>query len=158
MNDKSMKLDLATIPVQRGSKYPAPFDQPCRERTVQRLGDAACLTHLGVTRARLAPGAWSSQRHWHAAEDEFLYMIEGEAVLVMDDHEEIVRAGDCVGWKAGVRNGHTLQNRSDREAVFLAISNCSNEDWGEYPDIDLKFSEGRYSGTAAYLHKDGTPY
>ena len=158
MDKPRATLDLAAIPVQRGSRYPAPHDEPCRQREVQRLGLAGGLTKLGVTRVRLPPGAWSSQRHWHQEEDEFLYMIEGELVLVTGAGEEVVRAGDCAAFKAGVPDGHCLQNRSNREAVFLAISNCSDEDRGEYSDIDMIFTGARYSGGGRYLHKDGTPY
>ena len=152
------KLDLTRIPERSGSAYPAPFDEPCRARHFRRLGEVAGLTALGVTMVRLPPGAWSSQRHWHEAEDEFLYMIRGELVLVTDAGEEIVRAGDCAAFKAGVHDGHCLQNRSSEDAEFLAISNRSGEDRGEYPDIDLRFEGDRYAGKGAYLHKDGTPY
>lgn len=152
------KLDLESIPVQTGSRYPAPFDEPCRERQFQRLGAAGGLTRLGVTRVRLPPGAWSSQRHWHAEEDEFLYMLEGEVVMVSDDGEAVVRAGECVAWKHGARDGHHLQNRSSADAVFLAMSSISDADWGEYSDIDMRFSDGRYSGGSRYEKKDGTPY
>ena len=158
MTTPKSRLDLTAVPTQRGSRYPAPHDLPCAGREVQRLGLAAGLTKLGVSRVRLPPGAWSSQRHWHAEEDEFLYLLEGELVLVTDAGEELVRAGDCAGFKAGSPNGHCLQNRSGQDAVFLAISNCSDDDFGEYPDIDLKFTAGRYSGRGKYLHKDGSDY
>jgi uncharacterized cupin superfamily protein len=147
------RIDLNSVPVSTGSKYPSPFDAPCAARARQRLGDAARLTDFGVNRLRLPAGAWSSQRHWHSAEDEFV--LEGEVVLVTDSGEEILRAGDCAGFKAGVHDGHHLQNRSDREAVLLEIgSRKTEEDEGDYPDIDLRFLKGR----AGYFHKDGTPY
>jgi uncharacterized cupin superfamily protein len=152
------RIDVEAVPERTGSSYPAPHDEPCRERRFRRLGEFAGLTKLGVTRVRLPPGAWSSQRHWHALEDEFLYMIEGELVMVTDAGEEIVRAGDCAAWKAGVRDGHCLQNRSTSDAVFLAISSRDEADHGEYSDIDMKFTGGRYSGRGVYVHKDGTPY
>jgi uncharacterized cupin superfamily protein len=126
------RIDLNSVPVSTGSKYPSPFDAPCAARARQRLGDAARLTDFGVNRLRLPAGAWSSQRHW-----------------------QILRAGDCAGFKAGVHDGHHLQNRSDREAVLLEIgSRKTEEDEGDYPDIDLRFLKGR----AGYFHKDGTPY
>jgi uncharacterized cupin superfamily protein len=151
-------LDRSRIPEQVGSKYPAPFDAPCRERRVHRLGEAGGLTRLGVAEVLLPPGAWSSQRHWHAEEDELLYMLEGELVLVTDAGEEVVRAGDCATFKAGVRDGHCLQNRSAAPARFLAMSNRSDQDRGEYPGLDLVFGGDRYSGRGRYLHRDGTPY
>jgi uncharacterized cupin superfamily protein len=152
------RIDLAQVPEQSGSRYPSPFDEPCRERYAKRLGDAAGLTRLGVTLVRLAPGAWSGQRHFHEEEDEFLYMLSGELVLVTNAGEEVVRAGDCAAWKAGDRNAHCLQNRGTEEATFLAISNRSGDDHGEYPDIDLKFTGDRYHGQGRYLHKDGRSY
>jgi uncharacterized cupin superfamily protein len=131
---------------------------PCRGRSWRRLGEAAGLTQLGVNLVHLAPGAWSSQRHWHSHEDEFVYVLGGELVLVTDAGEETLRAGDCVGFKAGVRDGHCLQNRSAADATFLVVGSRSEADHGEYPDIDLVFTAGRYSGSSEYRHKDGTPY
>ncbi len=152
------KVDPAAAPHRSGSRYPAPFDEPCRGRSWIALGDAAGLTQFGVNLVHLAPGAWSSQRHWHSHEDELVYVLEGEVVLVTDAGEEVLRAGDSAGFKAGVRDGHHLQNRSPAEAVLLVVGSRVDEDHGEYPDIDLKFAAGRYSGGGGYLHKDGTPY
>lgn len=152
------KLDRSRIPEITGSKYPAPHDVPCRARRFRRLGEAAGLTRLGVTEAVLPPGAWSSQRHWHAEEDEFLLVLEGEVVLVTDSGEEVLRAGDCAAFPAGAREGHHLQNRSAADVRVLAMSNRSDADWGEYPGLDLVFTPGRYSGKGRYLHRDGTPY
>jgi uncharacterized cupin superfamily protein len=118
------------------------------------LGDAAGLTQFGVNLLHLPPSAWSSQRHWHSAEDEFVWVLEGEVVLVTEDGEEILRAGDCAGFKAGDPNGHHLQNRSNQPALILEVgSRRPDEDVAEYPDIDL-----RYSTAAGDMHKDGTPY
>jgi uncharacterized cupin superfamily protein len=149
------RIDLEKVPTVTGSRYPPPFDALCAERVRQRLGDAAGLTDFGVNLLRLPAGTWSSQRHWHSAEDEFVYVLEGELVLVTDTGEEILRAGDCAGFKSGVLDGHHLQNRSQREAVVLEIgSRKVAEDEGDYPDIDLRFLKG----DAGYVHKDGTPY
>ncbi len=149
------RIDLKAVPLATGSSYPAPFGAACAARVRQRLGDAAGLSDFGVNLLRLPPGVWSSQRHWHAAEDEFVYVLEGEVVLVTDAGEEILRAGDCAGFKAGVRDGHHMQNRTQREAVVLEIgSRKPAEDEGEYPDIDLRFLKGR----GGYAHKDGKPY
>lgn len=152
------KIDSTVAPKGAGSRYPAPFDEPCRGRSWVRLGDAAGLTQFGVNLVRLAPGAWSSQRHWHSHEDEFIYVLGGEVVLVTDAGEEVLRSGDSAGFRAGDRNGHCLQNRSNADVEFLVVGARHDADHGEYPDIDLKFSAGRYSGQGAYLHKDGTPY
>jgi uncharacterized cupin superfamily protein len=149
------RIDVSTVTAVTGSRYPAPFDAPCAARIRRRLGDEAQLTDFGVNLLRLPAGAWSSQRHWHSAEDEFVYVLEGEVVLVTDAGEESLRAGDCAGFKAGVKDGHHLQNRSQQDAVVLEIgSRKVAEDEGDYPDIDLRFQKNR----AGYVHKDGTPY
>jgi uncharacterized cupin superfamily protein len=151
----SRKIDLATVPVTRGTGYPPPFDAPCRERIRQRLGDAAGLTQFGVNRLTLKPGTWSSQRHWHTVEDEFVLVLEGEVVLITDAGEEVLQAGDCAGFRAGDPDGHHLQNRSDRDAVVLEIgTRRPADDEAFYPDVDLHAMKGR----AGYAHRDGTPY
>ena len=152
------RIDKSTAPTASGCRYPAPFDVPCKARHWLKLGDAAGLTQLGVNELMLPPGTWSSQRHWHSHEDEFVYVLAGEVVLVTDEGETLLRVGDCAGFPAGVRNGHCLQNRSGAEARLLVAGTRHAADHGEYPDIDLKFSAGRYTGSGAYLHKDGTPY
>jgi uncharacterized cupin superfamily protein len=148
------KINLTAAAVRIGSGYPAPFDQPCKDRKRARLGDVAGLTQFGVNLLRLPPGAWSSQRHWHSAEDEFVWVLEGEAVLVTDEGEEVLRAGDCAGFPAGVANGHHLQNRSAREVVLLEIgSRRPGEDACDYPDVDMVMKPG-----AGFTHRDGRPY
>lgn len=149
------KIDVAAAPTGEGTRYPAPHDAPCKGRKWTRLGDAAGLTQFGVVLYTLEPGVWSSQRHWHHLEDEFVYLLEGELVLVTDDGEEIMRPGDCAGFKAGVANGHNLQNRSDKPAKLLVIGSRNDEDHGEYSDIDMKFLPGRYSGRGGYTRKNG---
>lgn len=152
------KIDVDSAAQGKGSRYPSPFDQPCRERSWRRLGDAAGLTQFGVNLVRLPPGAWSSQRHWHSHEDELVYVLDGEVTLVTDSGEQPLRPGECAGFPAGLRDGHHLQNRSTRDALLLVVGSRSDLDHGEYPDIDLRFEPGRYSGAGGYSHKDGTPY
>jgi uncharacterized cupin superfamily protein len=146
------RIDLNAAKVRTGTAYPAPFDAPCLERTRRQLGDAAGLTDFGVNLLRLPPGTWSSQRHWHTVEDEFVYVLEGELTLVTDAGEEILRVGDCAGFKAGVCDGHHLQNRTDKDAVAIEIGSRKGEDQGEYSDIDMRF------GPEGFFHKDGKPY
>jgi uncharacterized cupin superfamily protein len=149
------KIDVSAVKAMLGSGYPPPYDEPCRQRQRRRLGDAARLTQFGVNLLRLPPGVWSSQRHWHTAEDEFVYIVEGEVVLVSDAGEEVLQAGDCAGFKAGEANGHQLQNRSNADAVLLEIGSRNPEKDGvDYPDIDLKIS----AGDRSFQHKNGTPY
>jgi uncharacterized cupin superfamily protein len=149
------KIDIAAAPKTEGSRYPAPFDEACNARIRHVLGDAAGLTQFGVNLCRLSPGAWSSQRHWHTAEDEFVYVLEGTVTMVTEAGEEILRPGDCVGFKAGTADGHHLQNRSDRDALLLEIGTRREvEDETFYPDIDLHAPQG----AVGYTHKDGTKY
>jgi len=149
------KIDIDAAPTRFGTGYPAPYDAVCAGRRRWKLGDAAGLTQFGVNLLRLPPGQWSSQRHWHTAEDEFVYVLEGQVVLVTDAGEEVLRPGDCAGFKAGEPNGHHVQNRSGREAVLLEIgSRRPGDDGADYPDIDLMLP----AGASRYSHKDGTPY
>jgi uncharacterized cupin superfamily protein len=147
------KLDLDAIPQTNKTGYPAPYDQEVQGRWYRRLAPPSGLTELGASHVVLKPGAWSSQRHWHAEEDELLVMVSGEAVLVEDDGETVLKPGDVAVWAKGVRNGHHLQNRSGADCSFVVVSAGErSKDQGEYPDIDLKFTpEG-------YVHKDDTPY
>jgi len=156
--DDMPKIDKAAAPRGSGTRYPAPFDAPCKARTWLRLGEAAGLTQFGVNLVRLPPGTWSSQRHWHSHEDEFVQVLEGELVLVTEGREETMQAGDSAGFKAGVQDGHCFQNRSSSDAVILVVGTRSDEDHGEYSDIDMAFGAGRYAGKGSYRHKDGTPY
>ncbi|MEO6339050.1 MAG: cupin domain-containing protein [Caulobacteraceae bacterium] len=147
------KIDIATAPTRFGTAYPPPYDEPCKARRRWKLGDAAGLTGFGVNLLRLPPGCWSSQRHWHSREDEFVYVLEGEVVMVTDAGEEVLRAGDCAGFKAGDPDGHHIQNRSDGEAVLLEIGGRQPSETVDYPDIDLGIAPD-----GGYIHKDGSPY
>lgn len=154
------KIDQDKIVRRSGSSYPSPHDQPCQARQVQALGNAVGLTQFGVNIVTLPPDAWASQRHWHTHEDEFVYVLDGELVLVEDAGETILRAGESAGWPAGVKDGHHLINRSGAVARFLVVGSRNDDDHGEYSDIDMKFVRGRYSGDkrGVFFHKDGTPY
>ena len=150
------RIDVAEIPYVVGTIYPPPFDLACRARERKKLGDCAGLTQFGVNLSRLPPGASSSQRHWHTKCDEFIYVLAGEVVLVSDDGEEHLCAGDAAGFKAGDPNGHCFQNRSDGDVLILEIGTRIGDDVGHYPDIDLV---ARLDGKPAiYTHLDGTPY
>lgn len=146
------KLDLDSIPQTNVTGYPPPFDTAIAGRWYRRLAPPGGLTDFGVSHVTLRPGAWSSQRHWHAGEDEMVVMLSGEAVLVDDSGETILRAGDCAAFPKGERNGHHLQNRSESDCVFIAIGAGDRSLGGDYPDIDMRFT------AEGYEHKDGTPY
>jgi uncharacterized cupin superfamily protein len=153
----SKRIDVAAVATILGTLYPPPFDQPCRARERRRLGDAAGLTQFGVNLLRLAPGAWSSQRHWHSHEDEFIYVLAGVVTLVSEAGEEVLRSGDAAGFRAGEADGHSLQNRSAAEALVLEIgSRAEAQDLTTYPDIDLLAPAG--GKPAMFTHRDGTPY
>ena len=150
------KIDIASVPESNTTGYPEPFRALVGGRFRKRLGDAGGLTQFGVNLCRLAPGAASAQRHWHEKEDELVYVLEGEVVLIEDEGETLLRPGDAAAFKAGVANGHHLVNRSGRDALILEIGTRDPNDRGEYPDIDLKFVSE--NGVDRYLHKDGAPY
>jgi len=149
------RVDLDKAPTRHGTGYPAPYDAPCRARQRWKLGDAAGLTQFGVNRLRLPPGAWSAQRHWHSAEDEFVYVLEGSVVLVTDAGEELLGPGDCAGFPAGAADGHHFVNRSADDALLLEVGTRSRgNDAVAYPDIDLALPPG----ADGYTRRDGTPF
>jgi uncharacterized cupin superfamily protein len=147
------RIEIEKLPTEIGTLYPSPFDEPCRARERKRLGNAAGLTQFGVNLLRLKPGAWSSQRHWHTGEDEFIHIVSGEVVLVTDAGEEVLRAGDCAGFTAHDGDGHHLQNRSGQDAVVLEIGSRVPTSAAHYSDIDMMVTPG-----VGYTHRDGTPY
>ena len=148
------KIDLAAVPQRKGSGYPPPFDAPCAERIRQRLGNAGGLTQFGVNLMRLPPGGWSSQRHWHSHEDEFVYVLAGELMLVEDDGEAPLAAGDCAAFPMGSANGHHLINRSDAWATYLEVGSRHPQDLTTCADVDMMSS----AVDGAFTRKDGTPY
>jgi uncharacterized cupin superfamily protein len=148
------KLDVASIPKRTGSGYPAPFHEAVRDRVRRRLCDAGGLTQFGVNLLTLPPSAWSSQRHWHSGEDEFVYVLAGEVTLVTDNGEEVLRAGDCAAFPKNDPNGHHLINKSKSDATVLEVGTRADVDVCRYPDIDLMID----SKIDQYTRKDGTPY
>ena len=149
------KIDLAAVPVSSGTTYPDPFAERCLGLRRQKLGDVVGLDQFGVNLLRLPPGQWSSQRHWEHGEDEFVWVLEGEVVLVTDAGEEVLRAGDCAGFKSGVHDAHHFQNRSHADALLLEVGTRSEPNAGAtYPDIDLRLD----AGDPGYAHKDGARY
>ena len=144
-DSKPTALDPADLPERTGSSYPAAFQAPVAERRKRVLGDALGLTQFGVNLVVLEPGAWSAQRHWHSAEDEFVYVVEGELALVTDQGERSLSAGMIAGFPAGRADGHHLVNRGDQPASYLEIGTRVPGDRVVYPDIDL-FLEPRPGG------------
>jgi len=148
------KIDIAAVAKRKGSGYPPPFDALCAQRVRQRLGNAGGLTDFGVNLMHLPPGGWSSQRHWHSHEDEFVYVIDGELVLIEDGGETVLRAGDCAAFPKNTGNGHHLVNRSNALAVYLEVGSRSSADITTCSDIDMMSS----NADGRFVHKDGTPY
>jgi uncharacterized cupin superfamily protein len=146
------KVDLSAIEQTNTTGYPPPFNQDVAGRHYRRLAPGTGLTDFGVSEVTLEPGAWSSQRHWHKGEDEFLVMVEGEAVLVEDDGRTVMRPGDLAAWPKGVANGHHLINDSDTPCRFIVFGGGVNKG-GCYSDIDMMWTIDD-----GYVHKDGTPY
>ncbi|MFN3726827.1 MAG: cupin domain-containing protein [Allosphingosinicella sp.] len=147
------KLDLDSIEQTNRTGYPPPFNAPMDKRHYRRLAPAAGLSDFGVSHVVLEPGGISSQRHWHEGEDEFVVMLEGEAVLIEDEGETVMRPGDCAAFPKGVANGHHLVNRSDRPCTFIAVGKSAASDC-HYPDIDLHLDGPKQR----YVRKDGTEF
>lgn len=148
------KVEITSVPERFGSGYPAPFDAPCANRTRRRLGDAGGLRDFGVNLMTLPPGGWSSQRHWHSHEDEFVYVLEGELKLVEDESQVIVQAGECAAFPKGSGNGHHLINESSTTAVYLEVGSRHPDDLTTYSDIDMMSS----NADGRFVRKDGSPY
>jgi uncharacterized cupin superfamily protein len=145
------KIDIDTVPKVLDSTYPEPWGRQMGRRSFQDIGDAAGLTQYGVVLAVLEPGATSSLRHWHSAEDEFVWVVEGELVLAQDAGETVLRAGDAAGFRAGDPDGHCLLNRSQAPARYLVVGSRVPGDVCTYSDVDLILRDGRFT------RRDGTP-
>lgn len=150
-------LRALDLPARSSSLYPEPFRSRVLPREKRALGDAFGLTGFGVNLTVLHPGAESSMRHWHSHEDELIYVLDGEVLLVSDAGEQLLCAGMLVGFRAGDTDAHQLVNRSDRPASYLEIGGRDPRDAASYPDVDLaarQDADGRWQ----FFHKDGRAY
>ena len=150
------KVDIAKVPTKSGTFYPAQFQAECKGRHKQALGDVVGLTQFGVNITRIDAGQNSALRHWHEQEDEFIFMLEGELVLIENDGETVLKAGDAAGFKAGSGIAHKLVNRTNRDAVYFEVGTRSANERVHYPDVDLELvrdEKGR-----RYQHRNGEPY
>ena len=150
------KVEIGKLPVRKGAGYPAQLNKMFDGREKTALGNGVDLTQFGVNLTRIKPGSASALRHWHEKEDEFVYMLEGELVLVEDEGEIVLKPGDCAGFKAGVKNGHQLVNRSNKDAVYLEVGTRSHVEYVGYPDHDLIVVRDEKGARA--LHRSGEPY
>ena len=148
------KIVIHSAPERQGVGYPRPFAALSANRLRRRLGDAGGLTDFGVNLTRLPPGEWSSQRHWHSHEDEFVFMLEGEVVLIEDGRETMLLAGDAAAFPKGSGNGHHMINRSQGDAVYLEIGSRQPDDVTTCSDVDMMSS----NADGRFLHKDGSPF
>jgi uncharacterized cupin superfamily protein len=150
------KIDIDRTSVRVTTNYPEEFRHVCHGREKRALGEAVGLTQFGVNLTRLKPGAASALRHWHEAEDELIYVTEGELVLVEDEGETALRPGDAAGFKAGVPNGHHLVNRSQRDAVYLEIGTRAARERVHYSDVDLIYEKNGQE--VRRTRRSGEPY
>ena len=157
MSVQKPALDPQAVEAVSRSGYPEPYRTRVLPREKRRIGDALGLTRIGINHTTLSPGKESSMRHWHTHEDEMVFVLEGEVVLVTDAGEQILGAGSCAGFPAGTRDGHHLVNRSTRPARYLEISNRDPLDGAEYPDVDLVYRKAP-DGRAIFTRKNGTHY
>jgi uncharacterized cupin superfamily protein len=143
----AQKIDPSSVPSRKGSGYPSPFDEPCAARTRRHLGNAGGLRDFGVNLMTLPPGGWSSQRHWHSHEDEFVYLLEGELILIEEGSETVLHPGDCAAFPKGTGNGHHLINRSSAMAVYLSV--------GRLASFQRTAGQTGVSSTHSVGHNDG---
>ena len=150
------KIDNGKIAHDTSTNYPPPFNKAVEGRARRRLARAAGLTQFGVNLCTLKPGAASSQRHWHEHEDELVYVLEGEVVLVEDGGETVLKPGDAAAWKAGVADGHCLINRTSRDAIVIEVGSRAPAERAHYSDIDMMVT--RDDKGFRYTRKNGEPY
>lgn len=149
-------MDPATVEPSVGTNYPDQFKPSVAGRGKRKLGDALGLKNFGVNLTTLKPGAHSALRHWHAKQDEFVYVVSGELVLITDAGEQLLTVGAAAGFPAGKADGHCLANRSTADAVYLEVGDRTPGDAGNYPDDDLVARS--IDGAWKFFRKDGTPY
>jgi uncharacterized cupin superfamily protein len=148
--------DPMAIEPRRGTIYPDRFKKGYEGRLKRALAGPLGLTQFGVNVTTLEPGSCSAERHWHAREDECVYILSGEVVLVTDEGERVLKPGMAAGFAAGVANGHHLINRSGKPVTFLEIGTSSPDEVATYPDIDLHIVTT--ADTPKAYHKNGEPY
>jgi uncharacterized cupin superfamily protein len=153
MSPKPPAFDPLSLPESNATGYPPPYNEDAKRRFNRRLSDHSGLTKYGVVLTRIAPGGQSSHRHAHSAQDEFIWVLEGEAILHSDEGEQILTPGMCVGFAAGSGNAHRFLNRSDKDVLLLVVGDRSEGDVVTYPDVDLHLIRGQ-----GFFRKDGKKY
>lgn len=151
-------LDPATVPEEERQPYPAPWDKALAGKFRKAVGEALGLTQFGVNLSRLAPGAISALRHWHTGEDEFIYIVSGEPTLVCDSGERQLKPGHMAGFPACSGDGHRLENRTDRDTVFIEVGTRAPSDRVHYTEDDLVLDKTVSAPARRFTRRDGTPY
>ena len=151
-----MIIDPENVPSRTTTIYPQQFKSRIAGRAKQALGNAAGLKNFGVNLVTLAPGSCSALRHWHTNQDEFIYVIEGEATLVTNAGGEILKPGMMAAFPAGEEDGHHLVNRSSLTVVYLEIGDLTPDERVTYPDDDL-VAKASPDGII-FTHKNGNLY
>jgi uncharacterized cupin superfamily protein len=151
-----MIINAENVPFKTNSVYPKVFQSRITGRIKQALGNFAGLKNFGVNLVTLKPGGCSALRHWHTKQDEFIYIIQGEATLITNAGEEMMTAGMMAGFPAGEADGHQLVNKSSEIIIYLEVGDRTPEDEVYYPDDDLI---AKSSGDGwIFTHKDGALY
>lgn len=157
-DERAIKVfDPTDLPTQVGaSLYPAPYDNACAGRDKRRLADCGGLTNFGANITRLPPGTISALRHWHSAQDELIFIVEGTATLITNSGEQQMRPGMAATFPAGLSDGHQLVNNTSSDVVYLEVGDRAQPDETSYPDNDLR--RGFHDGQSAWLNNKGEPY
>ena len=148
------KVDIESIPERVGTGYPPEFSEACAARVRRQVGNAGGLTDFGVNLMYLPSGNWSSQRHWHSHEDEFVFVLSGELTLVEDQGQTVLKAGECACFPKGTGNGHHLVNQSENPATYIEVGSRHPDDLTTCSDVDMMSS----NADGRFLHKNGVPY
>lgn len=149
-------IDALALTPSKGSAYPEPFASRMCGRSRRALGNAFGLRNFGVNLTTLAPGGESALRHAHATQDEFVWIVSGEATLVSNTGRHPLKAGMCAGFRAGNGNAHQLRNESDAPVIYLEVGDRSPDDRVSYPDDDLMAVMTGHGWQ--FFHKNGQPY
>ncbi len=152
------KIDIENAPLITGTGYPPPYAAAVNGRSKKRIGDAGGLSQYGVNLTTLKPGAASAHRHWHLEEDEFVYILSGEAVLVEDSGESALKAGDAAAFPAGSANGHQLVNRSNADVIFLEVGTRAQTETVEYADPSVDLRAVKTEAGWRYVRRDASPW
>ncbi|MDH4276179.1 MAG: cupin domain-containing protein [Gammaproteobacteria bacterium] len=156
MSKTPVQAEFIPPPIQK-TVYPPPFAALVEGRQKRKLGDYFGLSNFGVNLTQLLPGAISALLHHHSKQDEFIYVLQGNPTLVLEDQEYLLSPGVCFGVKAGSGVASQVVNRSNAVAIFLEVGDRTLGDEVVYPDDDL-WARQMSAGVWEFTHKDGNAY